>query len=337
MNWKLLVLLVSVPVTAAGNLIAGRYALDSFSPVEANAMRYLLALVVLLPLLGRWPRPERRDVPWLIGTGLVGICIYNILFFRSLELIPASEAGLIEMIIPAASLALAWLVLRERIAARQVVGIAAGWVGMLWLMRILPTDAASEKSSDDWRGEILMVVAVLLFAVYAIISKFAMRRLPPPAVATWSCLIGTVPLVLLAAPGLIGSPETFTEASAASWLGVAYGGVIGFVYNIIAWYYCFRQVGVAKTNVFLYLVPVFGAMLAVPIFDESLSGWQIFGSAVTLVGVVLATWERSPRGAADGEPAAPPEAVASGAAPAGPMPDGAMRDGPLSGGREPER
>jgi drug/metabolite transporter (DMT)-like permease len=291
-TWKFLILLVSVPLTAAGNLIAGRYALDSFTPTQANALRYSLALVVLLPMLGRWPRPERRDVPWLIGTGLLGICVYNVLFFNSLKLIPASEAGLLEMIIPAASLALAWLVLRERITLRQIFGITLGWFGIIWLMRILPTTAAGGKTSSDWRGEILMIVAVLIFAVYAIVSKFAMRRLPPPAVATWSCLAGTVPLVLFAAPGLISSPGTLADASLASWLGVAYGGVIGFVYNIIAWYYCFRRVGVAKTNVFLYLVPIFGAMLAIPIFGESLTGWQVFGSAVALTGVVLATWER---------------------------------------------
>lgn len=305
MSWKFLVLLVSVPLTAAGNLIAGRFALESFSPAEANALRYCLALVVLLPLMGRWPRPQRRDVPWLIGTGVLGICVYNILFFRALQLIPASEAGLIEMIIPAASLALAWLVLKERISGRQIIGIAVGWFGIVWLMRILPSDAARAKSSNDWRGDVLMVAAVMVFAVYAIVSRFAMRRLPPPAVATWSCLSGAVPLVLLAAPGLIGSPDKLVDASLASWLGVVYGGVIGFVYNIIAWYHCFRRVGVAKTNIFLYLVPVFGAMMAVPIFDESLTGWQLFGSAVTMVGVVLATWVR--RSEKDGTEAPPLE------------------------------
>jgi len=304
-SWKFLVLLVSVPLTAAGNLIAGRFALESFSPAEANALRYCLALVVLLPLMGRWPRPQRRDVPWLIGTGVLGICVYNILFFRALQLIPASEAGLIEMIIPAASLALAWLVLKERISGRQIIGIAVGWFGIVWLMRILPSDAARAKSSNDWRGDVLMVAAVMVFAVYAIVSRFAMRRLPPPAVATWSCLSGAVPLVLLAAPGLIGSPDKLVDASLASWLGVVYGGVIGFVYNIIAWYHCFRRVGVAKTNIFLYLVPVFGAMMAVPIFDESLTGWQLFGSAVTMVGVVLATWVR--RSEKDGTEAPPLE------------------------------
>jgi drug/metabolite transporter (DMT)-like permease len=292
--------LVSVPLTAAGNLIAGRYALDSFTPTQANALRYALALVVLLPMLRRWPRPEQRDMPWLICTGLLGICLYNVLFFSTLKLIPATEAGLLEMIIPAASLALAWLVLRESITLRQVVGITIGWFGLIWLMRILPITALGGKTSKDWGGEILMIFAVMIFAVYAIVSKFAMRRLPPPAVATWSCLVGTVPLVLFAAPGLISSPRTLAEASLASWLGVAYGGVIGFVYNIIAWYYCFRRVGVAKTNVFLYLVPIFGAVLAIPIFGESLTGWQVFGSAVSLTGVVLATWERRAEDA--GEP-----------------------------------
>jgi hypothetical protein len=39
--------------------------------------------------------------PTLAGTGLLEICIYNVLFFYALTLVPAAEAGLIKMIIPA--------------------------------------------------------------------------------------------------------------------------------------------------------------------------------------------------------------------------------------------
>ncbi|WP_206797389.1 DMT family transporter [Amycolatopsis sp. MtRt-6] len=307
MSWKLLLLLVSVPLTAAGNLIAGRYALDSFTPTQANTLRYALALVLLLPMVKRWPRPERRDLPWLAGTGLLGIWVYNFLFFSALQLIPASEAGLLEMIIPAASLALAWLVLKEKITSRGLIGVGISFLGIVWLMRILPPSAAGAKLSGTWQGEILMVVAVCIFAVYSITSKFAMRRLPPPAVATWSCVFGLIPMLAITLPGLVSAPEVLTHASLASWLGVLYGGVIGFVYNIIAWYYCFRHVGVAKTNIFLYLVPVFGAMLAIPIFRESLTVWQLFGAGLTLVGVVLATWPGTKKpSAAEAAPAEPP-------------------------------
>ncbi|MFI5781678.1 DMT family transporter [Nocardia sp. NPDC051570] len=295
MTIRLQLLLLSVPLTAAGNLIAGRFALEGFTPAEANALRYLLALAVLVPFMGRWPRPVRSDLPWLAVTGVLGICVYNVLFYEALTLIPASEAGLIEMIIPVASLILAWLVLRERVSTRQFAGIAVGWFGIVWLMQILPPDAAAAQSAGDWRGEVLMTIAVLIFAVYGITSKLAMRRLPPTSVAAWGCLFGTVPLVLLAAPSLLAHPEHLANAPLASWLGVVYGGLIGFVYNIIAWYYCFTHIGVARTNVYLYLVPVLGAAFAVPIFGESLSVWQLLGAAVTLVGVVVATAERPSR------------------------------------------
>lgn len=293
------VLLISVPLTAAGNLVAGRYALNSFSPIQANALRYLTALVILAPIARRWPRPQRRELPALAVNGLLGICIYNILFFYALTLIPVPEAGLLEMIIPAASLVLAWLFLHERVSGRQIMGVTVGWFGIVWLVKILPPGAASTKTASDWRGEIIMIVAVIVFAVYAITGQSSMRRLPPPAVATWSCVFGTIPLVLLAIPGFITAPQILMHASLASWLGVAYGGIVGFVYNIIAWYYCFQRIGVARTNIFLYLVPIFGAMLAVPIFNETLTGWQVLGSAVTLTGVVFATLQLRGRQAPD--------------------------------------
>lgn len=293
MSWRVAVLLVAVPLTAAGNLIAGKFALRSFSPMEANALRYTLALVVLLPLLPRWPRLERRDIPMLVANGLTGICVYNLLFFGAMTLIPASEVALLELAIPAGSLALAWLLLHERIGLRQILGMAVSWSGALWLLRILPTAAMTVKTSADWRGELLMAIGVACFSVYAITGKLAVRRLPPPAVAAWSCLFGTVPLVLLAVPPLLADPGTLSRAAALSWMGVVYGGLIGFVFNIIAWYYCFRAVGVARTNIFLYLVPVFGALLAMMIFSERLTGWQLFGAAVMMGGVVLATFERS--------------------------------------------
>lgn len=289
MSPVLVFLLVSVPLTAAGNLIAGRYALDSFSPAQANALRYVLALLLLAPMLRRWPAPTRRELPLLAATGILGICVYNLLFFGALEIIPVSEAGLLEMTIPAASLLLAWLFLRERISFRQVVGIIVSWAGTIWLLQIVPAGAATAKPADAWWGEVLMLTAVAVFAVYSIVSKFAMVRLPPPAVATWSCLFGCIPLLVLTIPSFVSDPAVLSNASTASWLAVVYGGVVGFVYNIIAWYHCFQRVGVARTNIFLYLVPIFGALMAVPIFDERLTGWQVFGAAITTAGVVLAT------------------------------------------------
>ncbi|MDI3291367.1 DMT family transporter [Polyangium sp. 15x6] len=294
MSFRLYLLLVLVPLTAAGNLIAGKFALRSFSPSQANALRYLLALVVLLPMLRRWPRPTRKELAMLAATGLLGICVYNLLFFEAMRLIPLSEAALLEMTIPAASLALARGILRERISLRQVVGVVVSFAGALWLLRILPPGASAVKTDADWRGEALMLLSVACFAVYSIISKLAMQRLPPPAVATWSCLWGTVPLLLLSVPSFLASRATLGEASLESWLGVLYGSLIGFVFNIIAWYYCFREAGVAKTNTFLYLVPIFGALLAMMIFGERLTGWQVFGAGVTFGGVLLATLERKP-------------------------------------------
>jgi len=313
MSPVLILLLLSVPLTAAGNLIAGRYALDSFSPAQANALRYLLALLLLAPMLRRWPAPSRRELPILAATGILGICVYNLLFFRALKIIPASEAGLLEMTIPAASLFLAWLFLRERVSRRQIVGMVISWCGTIWLLRIIPAEAATAKPPGAWRGEALMLTAVAIFAVYSIVSKFAMARLPPPAVATWSCLFGCIPLLALTVPAFVTEPSVLSGASVASWLGVVYGGVVGFVYNIIAWYYCFRRVGVARTNIFLYLVPIFGALMAVPIFNERLTGWQIFGAAITTFGVVLAT-AQSRRAASPAAEAAVPAAAPAEAA-----------------------
>jgi drug/metabolite transporter (DMT)-like permease len=298
MNWKLLVLLVAVPLTAAGNLVAGKFALLSFSPAQANALRYLLALAVLLPMLRRWPMPTLREMGVLAATGLLGICIYNLLFFEAMRLIPLSEVALLEMTIPAASLVLARVLLRERGSSRQILGIVVSFAGAVWLLRILPPEASALKTAMDWRGEVLMLLGVACFALYSVVSKFAMKRLPPTAVATWSCLFGSLPLVLMAAPGMLSGELHWGEVSLGSWLGVLYGGLIGFVFNIVAWYYCFREAGVSKTNIFLYLVPIFGAILAMLVFGESLSGWQVFGSAITLAGVVLATFERKPRPAA---------------------------------------
>jgi drug/metabolite transporter (DMT)-like permease len=295
MNWKLLALLVAVPLTAAGNLIAGKFALRSFSPAEANALRYLLALVFLLPMLRRWPKPTARELVVLAATGLLGICVYNLLFFEAMRLIPLSEVALLEMTIPAASLVLARVLLREQGSSRQVVGIIVSFLGAVWLLRILPLEASALKTAMDWRGEVLMLLGVGCFALYSVVSKFAMQRLPPTAVATWSCLFGSVPLLLMTVPGMFSGELRLAEASLESWLGILYGGLIGFVFNIVAWYYCFREAGVSKTNIFLYLVPIFGALLAMLVFGESLSGWQLFGSAITLAGVVLATFERKPQ------------------------------------------
>ena len=68
-------------------------------PLHLGVLRFACAALILLVLLRlrvhRMPRPSPRETVLIIGLGILGISVYNVLFSAGLQLVEASRAALI--------------------------------------------------------------------------------------------------------------------------------------------------------------------------------------------------------------------------------------------------
>lgn len=283
-------LLLSVSALAwAGNFVVGRYIHDQVTPVTLSYGRWGLALLILLPFTLPAVLRQLSLVREYLGLfallGLTGMTLFHSFVYAALESTGTINAALILSLTPVFIVMLSWILYREPISLAQSAGIALSVVGAGAL--ITRGDLAVIRGLDFNRGDLWMLAAVPNWAIYSVLLR---RR--PPAVEPMVLLSVTIAagLVFLT-PAFIfelarGPDFHFNLRTAASLVYVAlFASVIAY----ICWNRGVSVVGANRAGLFMHLVPLFGALLAIALLDESLLMHHVLGIGLIVAGIYLAT------------------------------------------------
>src|SRR5436190_15372909 len=156
----------------AGNAIVGRLAAGHIPPVTLSFLRWSLAFLIILPfawkhLVRDWAA-IRQKLGIMILLSVTGIGGFNTLQYWALEHTQAINTLLLQ---PAAPLFVAMWSLAlfgVRLTLAQAIGIVLSLVGVLVIM--LRGDLLSLKDIDFNRGDLIFVLALLIFGFYSVLS-----------------------------------------------------------------------------------------------------------------------------------------------------------------------
>jgi len=112
-----------------------------------------------------------------------------------------------------------------------------------------------------------------------------LQRLGTLYVSGWSMLFGAVLMSPLIALGWDRTP--WGEMQAAHWASFAYTVVLAGALGYLFWYEGIRRLGIARSVIYSYLIPVFAMISAVTFLGEHVSLAQIIGAVVVIAGLVL--------------------------------------------------
>lgn len=249
------------------------------------AARYAAATAVFagLSALRPGPRPAMGDLPLLAMLGLIGVTVYNLLFFYGVSLSTAVNASLIvPTSVPVVSNILAAGLLGEKITRGRVGGLLLAAAGVA----TVSIGGQAGFGPVSLIGDLLLVGAVLSWALFTVLGRVALRKYPPLTVTTFAHYAGTPPLVAVAL--LDPASPGFLLAPPLAWAMLAYLVVFATVIAFV-WYYAgVRLVGAGRAALFLYLVPVGSVLLAVVVLGEPLYPAQVLGGLLVVGGLLLA-------------------------------------------------
>lgn len=300
--------LVGVALFWGGTFIAGRVLADSVPPMTAATIRFAIAaallLIVAYRLEGGLPRLTRSQALTTLALGATGIAAYNFFFFSALAYMLAGRTALLVTLNPIVTALFLALFFGERLGARRWLGIALAFSGAaIVVTRGDPLSALGDISRSIGTGEALMSAAVLSFAAYGIIGRYALTGLSPIAATTYASLWG---LLLLAIGAALEWPRFHPSGMhAADLAALAYLGVLGTVVAFIWYYDGVRAIGASRTAVFINLVPIFGVALAAGLLGEPILPSMLIGGAITILGVMLTN--RTPAAPTTADPVPPPK------------------------------
>lgn len=282
--------LAGVTMIWGGTFVAGRFLGGSLSPVFAASLRFLLASVALLGFL--WlarlalVRPTVRQWLRLALLGFFGIFFYNLCFFYGLQYINASRASLIVALNPAVIGLASWWLFKERLGRMKTAGIATCIIGAA-LVIVSRDPQLLAATPDAWMGDLLILGCVLGWGVYSLFSRELNQSLGPVQTVTYSVLIGTLMLWLLAAARGELSWAALNDLRAVQWLSLAYLGVLGSALGYIGYYDGIRKIGATRSGVFIALNPLTAVIFGALLLGEQLTLTMCLGGALILGGIYL--------------------------------------------------
>ncbi|MEY4007477.1 MAG: hypothetical protein RLZZ467_504 [Gemmatimonadota bacterium] len=265
------------------NFSVVKYGTQVMAPLAFNVLRMGLGCIVLLAL-AQWrpgPRPSVRDRWHLMGLGVLGHCIYQVLFITGLARTRAGTAALVVAASPAAVAIVARAFGHERLTSRAVLGIVASIAGVgLVLGGSLRVDGTSHLV-----GDLLILAAVCCWALYTSGLMPLAKRVESVQVAAWTLVGGVVPLTVLALPSLWA-----TDWAAVSWLtwgSVVYAGVLAMVIAYLFWYRGVHEIGPTRTAMYSNLQPIVAVLVAWVALGEIPTVAQGLGAATVIGGLYL--------------------------------------------------
>lgn len=281
-------LLMLAPLIWGGNAIAGKIAVGEIAPMTLVLLRWIVALIVLLPFC--LPKVKQEWIiiraHWLkfFSLGVFGFAGFNMLNYAALHYTTALNTSLMQAAIPMMILLINSVLFRQRLARLQVLGILSALSGVVLIVSAGELSRLTQLSFNQ--GDLLMLLACLMYAGYSLGLKYKpeMSWASFIFVLAASALIAVLPFSIYEMVTTKGQVFNF---SIKSVLLVIYISVLASIIGQLAYAKGVAMIGAGRAGFAINLVPVFGAFLAVIFLGESFQWFHFVGLILVLGGIAL--------------------------------------------------
>lgn len=252
-------------------------------PAEILLYRFILAYIsiwIFSPkrLLARsW-----RDELLFVGAGVCGGSLYFVFENTALEITLASNVSLILCTAPLLTAFIAFLFNKsEKIPARLIYGSVIALIGVgfvvfngSFILKINPL------------GDILTVLAALMWAFYGLLLKMLDARYPVLFITRKVFIYGIITLL----PYFLFDPietswSTLVQPVVAA--NLLFLGLIASMLCYLLWNTAVKELGAVRTSNYIYIMPLVTLITSALIIDETITPVAIAGSALIIGGVYL--------------------------------------------------
>jgi drug/metabolite transporter (DMT)-like permease len=281
--------LLLVVVIWAANFVVAKASLEVLGPFTFTLLRYIVAALTLFGLvrwrLGaiRWP----GMMGWrLLGLGVLGVGFYQIFWSVGLTHVTAGDSALIIAASPVFTALLAAAFRLDRLSAPKLAGALIAFAGVA----IVVAEGSSLSVGSSLVGDLLTLVASVLWATYTVASARMLRDVDALSATAWSLLGGLLFLTPFGVAEMLASPPTAISLGAV--VGVVYSGSLAAAISIVLVMHGVSVIGPTRASSTQMLVPFGAVVLGAVFLREPILVGQIAGGLIIVVGLWM-TRQRS--------------------------------------------
>jgi len=278
-----------------GNSVAGRLAVGQISPMALVFWRWGLACIpLLIAARGNLKTDLKVILPrwrYVALAGALGFTAFNALFYVAAHRTSAVNMSILQGLIPGLVIIGAWIFFGTRLRLLQALGVLVTTAGVVVIAA--RGDVATLRTLDFNLGDVMMIVAVIFYAGYTLLLR---QR---PAVSSIGLFAAMALVAFVTSAPLLAIEIAEGAFFWPSAKGLAVLAYVALFPSLIAQIFFIRGVqliGPGRAGVFVNLVPIFGALLAVTLLGEPFAAYHAAALCLVLAG--LWTAERSARAGA---------------------------------------
>ena len=268
----------------SGNAIVSKLAVGLLSPAALAWSRWMVAAIILTPFLAHRAWRDRAKLRagfyQLAALALLGMVLNQTLGYYAAQTLGATEIGLMMGLTPLMTVLLSIWLLRERPTWGALLG---GLISILGLTILLGQGDPSRLFTQGIHiGSVYMLLSAGTYALYSVLLKKWDLGLD-----NWSMLYGQVLYSLLFLTPFYLLVDGQWPDGRALWL-ILYAGIPTSALSPWLWMQGIALLGASRTTIFMNLLPVMTAALAISWLGETLTSYHLIGGGMTLLGVLLA-------------------------------------------------
>jgi drug/metabolite transporter (DMT)-like permease len=287
------ILLALASLIWSGQGIAVKVLDPHLGPIAITFLPFYVTTLLFVPLLLRMRRknpdaanPTGKDWISFVIAGVGGQVLAQLGMTWGISKSLASNGAILNLLIPVISAVLASFMLKERLTLLRTASLAIGLVGVVFLS-VGDFRQASFGSMKFLAGNLLIFGGCFGSSFYNVYCKGLMQKFQEIEILIYSYVmasVASIPLLIWAEPVHLRSFLAFDGKSIAAFLFLAL-----FMYgaSMLLFFKALQHLDVTTASTSLYLVPVFGVLLAAFLLGERLSAAALAGAAIVLISTIL--------------------------------------------------
>ena len=272
----------------AGNFIVGKYAsYYQIPPFSLNFYRWFFAWLILLPFTFTEIISKKNYIlenyKFYILLGITSVTIFNSIVYYSLNFTQVISGVLMISTIPVMIMFISSILKIEKTNIFQILGVICSFVGVILIITKASFDLL--VNLDFNKGDLTMVIAMLSWATYSALLKKRKHELSQLSLLEVIITFGLIFLI----------PIYITEYSLGFKINLNKPFILVLIYvvlfpglaSFLCWIKGISLIGPNRSGVFLHLMPILSALMAMIIFKEKFMLYHLLGAFFILSGIIL--------------------------------------------------
>ena len=287
------ILLILTTIFWSGNFIVGKAAtIYNIPPFSLNFFRWLFACIILFPFTIKEIILKRnyikKNIKLFIILGITSITIFNSIVYYSLYYTQVITGVLMISTIPVWIILISSLLKIEKTNTYQIFGMILSLIGVTAI--ITQSNFEIIRSLDFNKGDLSIIIAMFSWAIFSTLLKKEKLEISQITLLQVVIIFGLIFLTPIYIAEL--SRGNYIVLEMPFFLTLTYVVIFPGLLSFLFWIKGISIIGANRSGIFLHLMPIFGSIFAILIFNEKIMIYHLTGALFIILGIKISNMKK---------------------------------------------